>query len=354
MTKGVQDGETRRWVAYRLGQLGDVTLCSGVLSHLAATRGWQFVFVTRRLFADIYKHNPFVSNVVCVDEEDLELRPFADFARGLSRRYKGWGLLDLHGSLRSRLLSLFWRGPVRRYEKMGLERRLFLYSKGKHGGEKLLKRNVTQRYCMAVQGMPGFEGLPARSELIPHIWLTAEERADARKKLDILVGKNESPIALHPYATHALKAWPRENWRDLAMQLEKQGVPWLLIGRGKPLFAGQGPYCVKELSNATTLRETCALLSWCRVLATGDSGPMHLASAVNTPVVALFGPTTAEWGFYPEGEKDLVLQRHLPCRPCSLHGRKPCQKDGACLADISIDEVLEAISGFDAKSHYES
>lgn len=352
MTKSMRHDECKRWVAYRLGQLGDVTLCSGVLSYLASAKGWQFTFVTRRLFADIYKHNPFVSNLVCVDEEDLQLRSFTDFAQALARRYKGWGLLDLHGSMRSRLLSLFWKGPVRRYNKMSFERRLFLHSNGKYGGEKLLSHNVPQRYAMAVQGIAGLEDVPARSELLPHVWLTAEERDAARKKLDMLLGRNSAPVALHPYATHGLKAWPRESWRDLAMQLEKQKTPWILLGRGEALFAGQPPYCLKELTNGTTLRETCALLSWCRVLVTGDSGPMHLASAVNTPVVALFGPTTAEWGFYPEGERDLVLQRDLSCRPCSLHGRKPCRSNGTCLSELSLGDVLEAISNFDDKPAY--
>lgn len=352
MTKHMHHDECKRWVAYRLGQLGDVALCSGVLSHLAVNQGWQFIFVTRRLFADIYKHNPFVSNIVCVDEEDLAFRPFMDFAKVLARRYKGWGLLDLHGSMRSRMLSLLWKGPVRRYEKMSFERRLFLYSKGKKGGERLSRYTVPQRYYMAVQGMAGIEGIPPGDELRPHIWLSGAERAEARKKLDMLIGRDKSPVALHPYATHALKAWPNESWRKLALQLEEQDIPWLLLGRGKALFEGQGPYCLKELTNGTTLREMCAILSWCRVLVTGDSGPMHLAAAVDTPVVALFGPTTREWGFYPEGEKDVVLERDLTCRPCSLHGHKPCRNNGLCLSDISVDEVREAVENFNDESHY--
>ena len=352
MIRRAGQNECKQWVVFRLGHLGDVTLCSGVLAHLAAARGWEFTFVTRRLFADIYKNNPYVQHVVCVDEEDLAFRSFTDFSRGMARRYKGWGLLDLHGSLRSRLFSFFWRGPVWSYEKLSLERRLFLWSKGEKGREQLLKYNVPQRYYLALRGMRDMDDVPPREALVPRIWLSQEERDDARKKLDTLLGNNNAPVALHPYATHELKAWPRENWRELAMQLEKQGTPWIALGRGKPMFSDQDPCCGKDLTNATTLRELCALLSWCRVLVTGDSGPMHLAAAVQTPVIALFGPTTAEWGFYPEGANDKVLQRDLPCRPCSLHGRKPCRNNGVCLSDIPLADVLEALKSYEATARY--
>lgn len=351
MATHIRADECKRWVAFRLGHLGDVALSTGVLSHLAATRGWQFVFVTRRIFADLFKHNPYVSKVICVDEDDLEFNAFKDFAKIMTGRYKDWGLLDLHGSLRSRLLTFMWKGPVRRYNKMGLERRLFLFSQLGKNGEKLREYNVPQRYYMAVQDLGGEDKnhIPSREDLTPHIWLSSQELAEARQKIDMLLGKNVKPVALHPYATHTLKTWPPERWKELAQKMEEAGIPWIMLGRGKKFFAGQSPHCLKELTNSTTLRETCAMLSWCRALVTGDSGPMHLASAVGTPVIALFGPTTTEWGFYPEGKHNIILQRDLSCRPCSLHGRKPCKSDGSCLSDITLDEVLDAVSGFDTE-----
>ena len=69
---------------------------------------------------------------------------------------------------------------------------------------------------------------------------------------------------------------------------------------------------------------------------------MHLASAGRTPVVALFGPTGPEWGFYPEGPLDVVLETDLPCRPCSLHGTATCKNTQRCLRDIMPETVLTA------------
>lgn len=80
-----------------------------------------------------------------------------------------------------------------------------------------------------------------------------------------------------------------------------------------------------DFTNRTDLRQLIALLAQADALVTGDSGPMHLASGVSTPVVALFGPTCREWGFFPTGENDRVLQAPLACRPCSLHGQNRAQ-----------------------------
>lgn len=352
MADRTEKQECRRWVAYRLGQLGDVTLCTGVLARLAAERGWEFVFVTRRGFADVFKYNPHVGKVICLDEEDLTTSGFTEFGRRLSKDYTGWGLLDLHGSLRSRILRSQWQGPVLQYEKMSVARRVFLWSRGLAGGKKLREYSVPQRYYMALRGLVRPETLviPPAAELAPRIWLSADERMEARARLDALLGRNSAPIALHPFATHALKSWPAPYWRELAERLEAESLPWIILGKGEALFGDNAVLGLKELTNGTTLRETCALLSWCRVLLTGDSGPMHLASAVGTPVVALFGPTTREWGFFPQGPHDRVLEKDLPCRPCSLHGRKPCGHGGSCLSAIGVDEVYEALLRYPAVS----
>jgi ADP-heptose:LPS heptosyltransferase len=146
----------------------------------------------------------------------------------------------------------------------------------------------------------------------------------------------------HPYSVHRMKRWPEASWLSLAMLLRDHGWDWVVIGSEEDQFmrplAGK-----RDLTAMTDLRTTCAILASATVLVSGDSGPVHLASAVGTPVVALFGPTSREWGFYPSGPDDHVLERGLVCRPCSLHGLHSCDRDGECLRSIEPAEVLEAI-----------
>lgn len=87
-----------------------------------------------------------------------------------------------------------------------------------------------------------------------------------------------------------------------------------------------------------------ALLKRARALISGDTGAMHLATAVGTPVVALFGPTVEAFGFFPYHAKATVLQRDLACRPCSAQGGPACPlRHHRCLQDLQPAEVLEAL-----------
>jgi heptosyltransferase-2 len=76
----------------------------------------------------------------------------------------------------------------------------------------------------------------------------------------------------------------------------------------------------------------------------GDTGLMHLGTAVGTPVVALFGPTVEAFGFFPWRARATVLQRDLICRPCSAFGGDRCPIDThACLVEITPAEVADAV-----------
>ncbi len=328
------------WVVVRFSALGDVVLTTGVLDYWHRTRGWNFVVVTREVYAPLFEGHPAVRNVVGLDAADMRFPRFPLRMQELAAAYADCGLLDLHGTLRSRLMSLLWRGPVRHYDKMSLERRLHLAIRRIPFREKLLRWNVPQRYATAIETPP-----PARRELLPHVRLSEAELTVAGSILSRIAGGHggPAPVALHPYATHPDKAWKPDSWARIAEHLETARIPWFVIGSGNPL---PGIDSGHDLTNRTSLRETCALLYHASVLITGDSGPMHLAASVGTPVLALFGPTTAVWGFYPAGSRDSVLETDLPCRPCTLHGKKRCSRDHACMKGISPDQVMQALDQF--------
>jgi ADP-heptose:LPS heptosyltransferase len=156
-----------------------------------------------------------------------------------------------------------------------------------------------------------------------------------------LFGKNILPVALHPFATHTAKSWPISTWIQFADLLRKKNIPFFWIGQGTGI-----PEEKNNFINQTDLRQLAALLAHARVLITGDSGPMHIATAVNTPVLAMFGPTCQEWGFFPSGPSDRVIQLDMPCRPCSLHGSASCPRKNACITQISPDNIFRELHNF--------
>jgi len=90
-----------------------------------------------------------------------------------------------------------------------------------------------------------------------------------------------------------------------------------------------------------SLREMMGLMARCGLFITNDSGPMHLATALSVPVVAIFGPTHPVLGFWPLGKRDRVLTADLECSPCSLHGSRRCPREWICLREVTVDQVVQ-------------
>jgi len=112
------------------------------------------------------------------------------------------------------------------------------------------------------------------------------------------------------------------------------------------VIAAAGAPHAAATGGALGLQETAAVLRASRVVASGDTGLMHLASAVGTPVVALFGPTVRQFGFFPYRSLATVLELALSCRPCSAQGSPRCPLGHhRCLRDISPETVMSSIAG---------
>jgi len=143
-------------------------------------------------------------------------------------------------------------------------------------------------------------------------------------------------IAIHPFTSDPVKQWPVERFKELALRIARElEVKVVLVGRVEnrgqfpsgtvPLeITGDG---ITNMVNKTSLVELAALLKRCFLLISGDSGPMHLAAAVGTPVIALFrndlpGKTAKRWG--PWGEGHIVIEK-------------------GNLEDITIEELLDKV-----------
>ena len=96
-----------------------------------------------------------------------------------------------------------------------------------------------------------------------------------------------------------------------------------------------------------SLLASAELIRQCRLILCNDSAPLHLAVAVGTPVVALFGPTVPGFGFSPWGEGHTLLQQELSCRPCSDHGGNRCpMRHFHCMKFIETKEVIQAVEQY--------
>ncbi len=324
-------------VAVRFSALGDVALTTGVLLRYHQQHGTTFTVVTRMQFASLFDGNPAVSEVVGLKDEELHGPDQRAAFRSIVERWPDSPLLDLHRNLRSALLAKSWRDAIICYRKMSLQRRAFLWSKGRLCRETLRALNVPQRYAT---GLWDDSDRPPKEELCPKVFLSAQEKNWGDSIIHRLRQSHKYVVALHPFATHALKTWSKNAWLRFAQLLGRHGIGHVWIGLGEEMDCGESGI---SLINKTNVRQLCSVLGSADALVTGDSAPMHLSDAVGTPVLALFGPTTQEWGFFPNGPQDTVLEVDLPCRPCSLHGSGKCPRHHACMEGISQEMALQQI-----------
>jgi heptosyltransferase-2 len=187
--------------------------------------------------------------------------------------------------------------------------------------------------------------------LPPQLTVTPDEIEAAKKKFGL--EKIDRPIfGLNPGAEYGpAKRWPVEKFIAAAQEIQKRtNCTWLLFG-GKSdatitnqiessIANRQSP--IQNLAGKTSLRELMAMLKLCRVLLTNDTGPMHVAAALGTPVVVPFGSTSPELTGpgLPGDARNRLIKSDVPCSPCFL---RECPIDFRCMNGISVERVAEAV-----------
>ena len=313
--------------------LGDVILTTPLLSVLAEQHGPVDV-VTTPAAASLLDHHPAVADVVRYDKHGAGRgwRPFRQLGREL--RAKGYDRVYLpHQSLRSALLAL-WSGAR---ERIGFANSAAAVTYTSRVARPRQGHEVER--LLALAGMrPGEVAPPVSIGLAPTDLAAADAWLGSH-------GVGPDFVAIAPGSVWATKRWP--YYAELAAGLDRTAV---IVGGAEDteladaiVHAAHGR--AVSAAGALSLRGSAALIRRAAVLITNDSAPLHLATAVGTPVVALFGPTVPEFGFGPRRTGDIVLgHEELPCRPCSKHGPPTCPLGHhRCMRDLSVTEVAGAL-----------
>jgi len=324
-----------RVLALRTSALGDVVLVTPALRALAAQAGAPVEILTSPAYAPLFRGLPFVSRVWVLPREGG--------VQELLRAMDEGGPFDLAVDFQNKartlaiLLRLRARRRLRLVKRKGIRGALgSLFG----GGPILDEKPAAALYFDALEPLGLRPG-----DLRPQVALLPEALELAARLVDPAGG---APlVGLAPGARWSLKRWPPERFAEVGAALQREGVEVVLVG---------GPEDRAELDRLRSglarppLGETASLdvaglaavLSRLSLLVTVDSGPAHLAQAVGTPVIAVFGPTSQRrWG--PAPGLGGVVALPLSCSPCTNYGKGGCaQGDRACLEALPAEVVLEA------------
>ncbi|MFA5111214.1 MAG: putative lipopolysaccharide heptosyltransferase III [Desulfobaccales bacterium] len=343
---------SKRILVIKLKQPGDVLVSSPVIGALKAT--WPQSHVTCLVpkgTEDMVSGHPGLDGLMVVDRRGATFSQTLSFLRDLRRRRFDL-VLELSGGDRGAFYS-FLSGAK---ERLGFAHPGQPFWQRRGCFTRLLPRppirmHMVDQNLAAVRAL-GIEPLNPRLEFF---W---DEQVKQRvQDMVASLGLADRPFAvMHPGAGWRFKCWTPAGYARVIEALERDwGLPVVLTGtkaaHEQELLAMIHQECrvqPRDLAGRLSLKELGALIAKARLFFGMDSAPMHLAAAVNTPAVALFGPSGVfNWG--PWGQGHLVIKQDWDCLPC---GKDGCEggKISRCLIELTPEDVLARMAHHFGKS----
>ena len=341
----IPNGPLKRILVTRTDRLGDLVLSTPVFqalrekfpeAHIAC-----LTFLENR---GVVEGNPSLNEVILYDKKGKEKSWLGNlrFARALARKRFDLAI-HLHSTHRMHLVSWLAGVPLRvGYRKKSGWALTHTIEDRKGEG---LKHEAEYNFDLLK-----FFGIGLPEKISTYFPLRERDQISLSLLLKNLgVDKGRPYVVLNPSASCPSKIWPADRFARLADQIQTQhGFQIVLIGskadRRFSLKVKEGAASpVMDLSGKLSLGHLGWFLKGARLLISNDSGPVHVAAAVGTPVISIFGRNLAglspcRWG--PLGKKACVIHKEVGCPVCLAHN---CQINFLCLDVISVEDVLREV-----------
>lgn len=326
--------QRRSFLVIQTAFLGDAVLVTSILEKLI---GWypdaRIDLVVRKGSEGLFGGHPFLHKLHIWDKRQAKTKALFKLI-GELRRTEYDHIINAQRFFSTGLMTVLARGR----EKIGYDKNplSFLFTrKVKHviGDD----RHEVDRLNALI------EHLTDNSRPMPRLCPTAEDRSAVERHCA------DRFITIAPASVWFTKQWPAEKWMELLKQLPTGMRVLLLGGPGdKELCeriareAGTGTVLAGQLS----LLQTAAVMERAAMNYVNDSAPLHIASAMNAPVTAIFCSTVPAFGFGPLRDNGRVVetQEKLDCRPCGLHGHRACPKGHFRCSAINVARVIGAVN----------
>jgi len=335
----------KRILVVQTAFIGDVILTLPlvqVLKDFMPAADIDLVVVPRAM--DVCRNHPAIHELVSYDKRGAERGWKGLRSKSKDLRHTRYDLAFVpHRSLRSALLVFAARIPLRVGFRKSAGKWLFTRRIPYNSDEHEIKRNLS-----LLEGI----GMHDLGTVLPTVYPGEAEQ----REVDELLSSKElagarTLVAIAPGTIWNTKRWLKERFAGLARSLAEKNIGVILIGGPEDATLGdevkeQASHpLVHNLAGKLSLLGSAECIRRCKVLVSNDSAPMHLAVAVRTPVVAIFGATVPAFGFAPVGPNDTVVEtRGLRCRPCSIHGGEQCPIGTfECMMNISVERVLQRV-----------
>jgi len=312
--------------------LGDTVLTTPLITELS--RRGPVDVLTTPAGATLLTNHPAIRSVVPYDKRGVDRGLFGFLRLAVQlRRFHYEAAYMAQGSVRSGALAL----------AAGIPRRVgFATSAGRRFYTERVEYREDLHHAARLLRLAQSTDAPADPR--PRLYPGIPERGAVDRLLALHDALDEGPplVALAPASVWGTKRWP--YYAELARELEPH-ARIVIVGavQDAPLaaeIAAVSPAAINA-AGALNLLGSAELIRRCHVLVTNDSAPQHLASAVDTPTVTIFGPTVPAFGFGPLARASRTVGlEDLPCRPCDRHGPRRCPlSHWRCMRDVTVRDV---------------
>ena len=321
------------------GWIGDMVLLTPALRTLKQTfSGSRLALLLRPRVADLMGSHPYVDTCIVDEKTEGRCRSLANLVRQI--RDKSFDLaVVLHPtSFRNALLPFLARIPIRIGTNVSGRGILLTQSCGDDTNVHEVHRYL--RVLRLLEIDTASDGL--------EFWHTDADRRFIENLLCVEgVSRSDRVIAVNLGTTWTTKRWDVKNFTEVIRQITHLVPEAKIVLTGSPTeqtLAETVPASLPTINlvGKTSILQLGALLERCEVCLTCDSGPMHIAAAVGTPTVALFGPTDP-MRHRPYGVGHTVIEKSVSCRPCYKRSCRLRDTPYLCMQEIGTDEVVKAI-----------
>lgn len=306
----------------------------------------EITLLVKPAVAELFIGHPALARVLIYDDKGRHAGLTGKWTvAGLVRRHR-FDLAVLFQNAFEAALLTFLAGVPRRYGYATDGRSLLLSEPVAVPDRGTFLHQV--RYYWNLLKPLGLSGDPPAPELIVS---SGEEASMEQRLVRAGIMPSDLVVGINPGSTYgSAKRWLPERYAEAASGISRrleqergQPVGVVILGaKGEEVLgrdiAARLTVPTAVLSGATTIRELMAATKRCRLLITNDTGPMHIATAFQVPVVAIFGPT--DWRTTsPYGANHAIVRQPVDCAPCLL---RECPIDHRCMTRVSVDQVYEA------------
>jgi lipopolysaccharide heptosyltransferase II len=328
----------------KLGAVGDVVLSSAAFKALRERFPHAKIScLTGRVAAPLLHGCPYLDDVIIYDHKgkDKGLKGFWQVLQEL-RKYRFDKIVDLQNNTRTHLLTALCM-PRASYGYCNSKLGLLLTDGIKDDKDSLCRLPPVAHQFRILEKL----GIEYKDSIRLQMWLRREDHAYAKELLNgrWIDEKNHTIVGINIAAS---ERWPSKNWplgsiAELCDRLAADGVRVVITGMEKDrefvrAVMTQAKSKPAMLVGKTNVLQLAAVIGHCKAFVTPDSAPLHMASAMGVPVVALFGPTSPE-RHVPPGKGVKVMTKEMECRPCYLPNCRSGVQGHACLKDITAYEV---------------